>query len=297
MYIRINILITVLFILTGFDQQMLAQPAYQTATRSFTKHITCSPSTTFSVYAEKAFIVVTGWNNNYIQARIRFSAFHPDKRIAEKELAYMQYAVAREQDLVELRNIFKLPASVDQIQSKLEIKMELMVPAKIKLQVTNKYGNINMAQLSGNTQVNISFGDLRLTGMAGQVKIGADYSDVRGTRINTTSLNCLDEKSKISLDLEGGNYSFTSKHGDIDLALHKISALTITSTRSDITIRPQEIDACRYKITSSGGSLYLPDKYAGRVRKKGNQMSLTTTGSTTLPLLLVNATFNTVTIK
>jgi DUF4097 and DUF4098 domain-containing protein YvlB len=277
---------------------MQAQTDMQTATRTVTKNIICTPATLFSVNAEKVSMVVTGWNNNYIQVRISFFAHHPDLAVATRELSYMQYAIATEKDYVELRNIFKLPAIVDHIQSKLEIKMELMIPAKNKLQLVNKYGDINLVQLSGNIQVNLSFGDLRLTDIAGHVVVASGYSDIRGNLINSASLNCTDEKSKISLDLDGGgNYSFLSKHGDIDLGIKKINALTIKSNRSDITIRPQNLDACRYKIISTDGTLYLPVKYTGRLVKKGNQTSFNAAGSASQPLLTVTAAYNSVTIK
>ena len=172
-----------------------------------------------------------------------------------------------------------------------------MVPAKNKLQITNKYGDISITQLSGNIHVDISFGDLHFMDISGEVAIASSYSDIRGSRINAAVLRCTDEKSKISLDLEKGNYSFLSKHGDIDLTIKKINALTIKSNRSDITIRPQDMDACRYKINNTDGALYLPEKYAGRIIKKGNQTLFTTTGSMSMPLLAVTATFNSVTIK
>ena len=219
MCIRIS---TLLIILWGLAGSMQAQPGMQTVTRSVVKNITCTPATIFSVNAEKASMVVTGWNNNYIQVRISFFARHSDPAVANRELSYMQYAIITEKDYTELRNIFKLPVAVDHIQSKLEIKMELMVPVKSKLQLTNKYGDISLVQLSGNIQVGLSFCDLRLTDIAGHVIMNAGYSDIRGNLINTASLSCTDEKSKIALDLDGdGDFSFLSKYGDIDLSIKK----------------------------------------------------------------------------
>ena len=291
-----RIIVALLLVSSGIDGS--SQTITQTVTRSYMQNINCSAATTFAINAEKASIVVTGWNNNYIEVRLNFFATHPDKKIAERELNFMRYAIVQEKDLIELRNIFVLPAAIDHIQSKLEIKMEIFVPAKNKLQITNKYGEISLIQLSGNIQVNISFGDLHFTDIAGQVTLGANYSDIRGSHLHTTFLNCTDEKSKLSLDLDGGgSYSFNSKHGDLDLSLKNINTLTIKSNRSDITIRPQNMDACRYKITCTDGTLYLPEKYTNRLIKKANQTSFITSGSVAMPLLAINALFNSVTIK
>jgi hypothetical protein len=97
--------------------------------------------------------------------------------------------------------------------------------------------------------------------------------------------------------LNGGNYTFISKYGELDLAIQQIHALNIESTRTDITIHPEDIDACRYKILTRDGMLYLPERYSARLIKKDKQTSFTTTGASTMPLLGITASFNSVTIK
>ncbi|SFN32533.1 Putative adhesin [Chitinophaga sp. YR627] len=290
-------LLPLLFVLLHFGGRLLSQSADQTVNRLYTQDIPGTPSTLLAIRAEKAAVTITGWEKNYIQLRISFQASHPDKKIAQQELAYMRYALTKEKDRIELTNIFTLPAAIDRIQSKLAIKIELLVPENNALDITDKYGNITLSRLSGKIDLHISFGDLQLTTISGQVKIAATYSEIRGSHVNTTSLHCTDEKSRIAMDLDSGNYTFLSKYGDIDLSLKKISSLDIKSTRTDITLRPQDLNACRYRIVSTDGTLYLPETYAARQVKKGNQYAFITTGATTLPLLAVNANYNSVTIK
>jgi hypothetical protein len=289
--------VALLFALAGISYSLRAQTNHPTVGKSFSQNIACTPSTIFSVMAEKAKVSITGWSNNYIQAKINFTASHPDKQVAQRELEYMRYAFGTEKNLIELRNIFVLPGNIDHIQSKLEVRIELMVPAKNQVEITNKYGNITAAQLTGKLQLVISFGDLQLADISGQIGITAAYSDIRGTRISAASLRCTDEKSKVSLDLEAGSYSFNSTHGDIDLAIKRIQGLTIQATRTDITIRPENTDACRYKITNKDGALYVPEKYTRQLIKKGNQTSLVTTGNTSMPLFTITSNYNSVTIK
>ena len=97
--------------------------------------------------------------------------------------------------------------------------------------------------------------------------------------------------------LNGGNYTFNSKYGEHQLAIQQIHALNIESTRTDITISPSNMDACRYKIVSREGALYLPEKFSTRLIKKGKQTSFTTTGASSLPLLAITASYNSITIK
>lgn len=292
-----SVLLALMLASSGTSVAVQAQTTGQTVTKTFAQKVNCTHSTLLSVNAEKASVEVTGWSNNYILAHISFYATHPDKETALRELDYMRFAIVKEKDLVELNNVFALPAAIDHIQSKLEVKIVLKVPSGNRLRITNKYGNVSITQLSGNTTVDISFGDLLLNEVSGNVKITAEYSEVRGSHIHTTSLHCTDEKSKISMDLEAGTCSFLSKYGDIDLTVKNISALDIKSSRTDVTIRPQDINGCRYKIVSTDGAIYLPEKYASRIVKKGNQVLFTTSGATTMPVLAVNATYNSVTIK
>lgn len=279
---------------TGIHSPVMAQ---QLVTKTASRDIPCVPSSVLSVNAEKAMIDITGWHNNYIQVKLSFSATHPDKQIAQKELAYMRYAISKDGDLIELHNVFQLPANIDRIQSRLEVRIELMVPVGNKLQVKNRYGNINIRQLSASTSVDIAFGDLYLSELTGNVQLIAAYSDVRGSRINVSSLTCKDEKSKVALELNEGSYSFTSKYSDLDLTTHKISALNIRSARTDVTIRSQYPDAYRYNISSKDGTLYLPEKYAHRLIKRGNRSVFVHTGAAAATAITIDATFNSVTIK
>jgi hypothetical protein len=268
--------------------------AQESATKSYTKNIA---GAVLVIHAEKASITITGWEKEYIGVRLDFTASHPDKKTALEELNYMQFMLAKEGDQVELRNYFKLPATVDHIKSKLVAKMELMVPSKNKLQVTNKYGDLQIRQVSGALKLDMSYGDIQLQDIGGAVTVRAAYSELRGSGISAPSFQCTDETSTIVLGLDAGNYSFTSKHGNIDLRLKNIGALNITANRSDITIHPHNVDACRYKVFNTAGKLYLPEKYMSRVHKKGNQFSFITNGAASLPLLAINANYNSVTIK
>ena len=284
-----------LFVLTGYNIQ--AQPVWKSVTKDFTENITCSPTTVFSVNAEKADVEVKGWDKNYIQARIYFSASHPNRNISGREIDYMRYALTKEKGLIELRNAFILPADIDHIQSNLTVKMEIMVPSNNKVQVSNKYGFTTIGQLSGTVDADISFGNLNLIDVRGNIVISSSYSNILGYGVNAVSLRCTDEKSKIQMVLNGGNYTFTSKYGELNLVIQQIHALNIESIRTDITVSPSDMDACRYKIVSREGALYLPEKFSTRLIKKGKQTSFTTTGASSLPLLAITASYNSVTIK
>src|SRR5215213_3829757 len=127
MHIKLIVLLTPLFVLAGYN--IRAQPVWQAVTKDFTENVTCSPTTIFSVNAEKAHVMVKGWDKNYIQARVYFSASHPNRNISGREIDYMRYALTKEKGLIELRNAFILPADIDHIQSNLTVKMEIMVPS------------------------------------------------------------------------------------------------------------------------------------------------------------------------
>jgi hypothetical protein len=283
--------------LTGIHQNLTAQPSNETISKVITKDFPCAPSDIFTVAGEKATIHVTGWKNNYIQARITFSSTHPDKAIASHELDFMRYSLSREKNMIELRNTFILPSSKDYIQSKLEVIIELKVPLRNQLSVTNKYGNVEISNMTGKTSVYLEFSDINLADISGEVTLQAYYSEVRGHNIHVSSFKCRDEESRVIMDVSSGHYTFNSKHSGLDLTLRDILALKIDSKNTDITITPIRFDTYQYTLENKEGKIYIPAEYSNQLKKEGKRNTFLITGKPSKPLVQISTTFNTITIN
>lgn len=269
---------TPLFVVLLLHLYTTKAQTYQPVTNTITEVIPCTPETIFSIHAEKAVVLLSGWKNNYIQVQIYLSAVNADKKLAMRELNYMHYAITKEKNAVELRNIFTLPPAIDKIYSKLEVKLVIMIPEKNTLMITNQYGDIQLKGLTGNIKGNISFCNLQIEDYAANTRIDATYSEIKGV-------------------LKKGTHVINSKSGNIDLELQHVNALTINGIRTGIQIDTHGVNDYRYQINNSNGNIILPPKYNELKKKDKNRYSLITQPGTSVSLVQINTSFETVTIK
>jgi hypothetical protein len=144
----------------------------------------------------------------------------PDKAVAARELQYMKYALSREANTLEIRNTFIIPPEITRTQSSLEALYELTVPRKSKVEVTDKYGNVQLTAWRGKLDVTVEFGDIQLQNVAGRTSVESSYGEVRGSDIGGT-FSCKSDKSDIYLDRIEARCTFNSTYGNIHLAGEK----------------------------------------------------------------------------
>lgn len=185
----------------GLAPMVSAQSKNETVSKTVKQNLPVATGNVFQVITEKADVQITGWTKQYMQMQIVFSATHPNKQVATREVDFMQYALSREQNVVELRNGFFLPAAADTIQSKLAVSIVLMVPSTQRLVVKSKYGNVALRNLAGNAHVDLDFSDLELGQVRGEWALQASFSEIRGQDINTTSFKSKDSRCQFFLDL------------------------------------------------------------------------------------------------
>jgi hypothetical protein len=286
----------VLFCLS-FGHGLFAQEKTITINKVINKEFPLLPDDELTVVGEKATVLISGWQKNFAQIKITFSSTHADKKIATQELDFMRYAIIREKHNVEIRNAFILPPSTDYIQGKLEVSIEIMMPASISLSLTNRYGNTSISQLSGNVITNLAFSDMDIRAVHGTLTLLSSYSEVHGYDIAVSSLRSQDEQSQIFMDLKSGAYSFNSKHSDLNLNLNNIHSLTIESSRTNVTIHPAHFEGYNYKLISKDGKISLPESYVKGIRKQGKENSFTTTINPALPTIHVITSFNNINIQ
>jgi hypothetical protein len=282
------------FVFTGYN---LAAQQVETVTKTVTKQLPLSTEEVLNVAGEKATIHVKGWDKKYALLKITFQATHASKKIATQELEFMHYAITCEKSNIEIRNAFILPPATDYIQSKLEVVIELSVPAACQLSVSNKYGNAHLSKLSGRININLEFSDLDMSNISGTLAMKCAYSEVHGQDLSVSSLKCDDEKSQIFMGVSGGALLFNSKHSDLDLTLKTIRSLRIESSRTNITISTGHFALYNYRLVNKEGKIYLPAPYDQQVNKEGKQNSLSLITNPPKPFIQITTTYNTITLK
>lgn len=265
--------------------------------RNISKIIKLTRGDVFSIIGEKADIKLKGWDKDYAELKITFSAEHKDRAIAMAELEYMHYSLSREKNTVELRNAFLLPNRTDRIQSRIRVAMDVMLPFTNKLSVYDKYGNIEIRDVSCNLSVELEFSDLLLNDVSGTLNVKSLYSVVRGEELGLSYFISDDEESKYILSLDKGSYRFNSKHGDLDLTLGSIQSLTVNATHTDVTIQPADHEFYNYQLVSQEGRVFVPRQLVNPVIKESKRSKFVLTRRPASPLIDIKTTFNTITIQ
>ena len=282
--------------LTIVAAQSLAQTE-NTVVKNISKVITLQTNDVLSISGEKADITLTGWDKNYAELKISFSAEHKDRAIATKEIEYMHYSLSREKNTVELRNAFLLPSRTDRIQSRIRVVINLMVPGRNAFSIYNKYGNIELRDLSGKLVVVLDFCDLNLNNISGKINIQSSYSEVRGDKLAPSSFISNDEESKYVMALDNGTYEFNSKHGDLDLTVGGIQALAVNATHTDVTIQPIDHTRHNYQLLSKEGKIYVPRQFDKPIHEENRQTRFVLRQASSKSFIDIKTTFNTITIQ
>ena len=293
----VTILFFLLLMRTGVVAAQTNVEADNIVTKTFSKLIALGPGDIFNITGEKANITLKGWDKNYAELKIIFSAEHKDRTVAVKEVEYMHYSLSREKNTVELRNAFILPSRADLIQSRIKVAMTLMVPSKNTFSIYNKYGNAELNNLSGNLSVVLEFCDLVLNHISGKINIQSLYSEVRGAALAPSSFISNDEESKYVMALDNGTYVFNSKHGDLDLTLGGVQSITVNATHTDVTIQPIDHAYHNYQLLSKEGKIYVPKEFANPVKVEDKQSRFVLTRTASHSLIDIKTTFNTITIQ
>lgn len=264
-----------------------------------TRDVAFSRNESLRIAGEKATVHVTGWEEDFVRVRLVFSAKSPDKAVAERELEYMKYALSRDDNTLEIRNTFIIPPETTRTRSSLDALYELTVPRKSKIEVTDTYGNVRLVDLAGELDVTVEFGDIHLQNVEGRISVQSSYGEVRGSDIGGT-FSCKTGKSDVYLENVKARCTFNSTYGNIHLALgEKPQELAIGATRTAVVVKVPDFGAYRYGLRTSHAAIYVPDAYRKYVKGTGGSgtSTLDFAGAPNSPLLKVNTTFSSITIR
>jgi hypothetical protein len=263
-----------------------------------TRDVPFARNESLKIVGEKATLQVTGWDKDFVRVRLVFSAKSPDKALAERELDYMKYALSRDDNTLEIRNTFIVPPHVARTQTSLGVLCELTVPRGSKVDVSDKYGNIQLTDLKGELDVAVEFGDVHLQNVKGRINVRSSYGEVRGRDIGGT-FSCKSDKSDVYLDGIEARCTFNSTYGNIHLSLReKPQELAVKASRTAVVIHTSHFDAYQYGLRTSHAAIYVPDPYKKYVRGTGGSgtSTLDFAGAPHHPLISVSTTFSSITI-
>ncbi|MEM0939164.1 MAG: hypothetical protein AAGI25_05140 [Bacteroidota bacterium] len=270
--------------------------AQSTASKTFTENLLIESEDIIQIIGEKANVSVTESNTDQLELKVTFKATNNNKSLAVKELEYLRYGLFRENNRVQIRNSFMLPSNVDHIESTLEVLYELALPPDRKVEITNKYGYIEIIDFKGTLDINLKFCDLLLDHVTGIATLKTSFSEVHGRNVGFSSMESEDDKSRVLMNITSGSYRFKSTYGDLILSFDNVQDLHVQSKRTDVVLIPKTFEQFGYDMLSDGGSIYVPDKYIQLLKKEGKKV-LFLMKKPSKPTIKISTDYNTITLN
>ena len=187
------------FILFGFFNSS-AQQVLQVAEKTFEKRIEVGKDDVLEVRSEKADVVIISGDINYISVKIVFTASHPDKAVATKELIYQKYAVGRYGKTIMVQTSYFL-RDVKRVLSRMSAHIELTIPASMSVTAVGEYTDFTINDTQGSNNISMKFGKLTLKNISGSTTVNTTYGDIDGEKISG-GLNIVGARSEIVLKVE-----------------------------------------------------------------------------------------------
>ncbi|MEZ0487942.1 DUF4097 family beta strand repeat-containing protein [Fibrella aquatica] len=264
----------ILFFLLWIPLLSRAQTPVQVVTKVVEKDLPYTAGQPIRINAQKADVTIRGWNRPTVSIKLRLVAKHPDKAVAEREVAYHQYTLQANGNALDLSN--RVVVSGGKAQSQLKAIYEVNVPEKALLTIGNSFGDISLRGLSGEVTLKFEFGKLTLDDMAGKLTITSSYGDIEGRSIDAL-LTLKSEKADMVLRDLGGTCRITSHYGKLLVQPNPqtMKAFSLEAARAETTIQTRIITDFRYDVIATYADIRVPDGVTDDLSKFGSKQTFT----------------------
>lgn len=247
--------------------------------------------------AQKADLLIRGWNRPTVAVKLRLMARHPDRAVAEREVAYHQYVLQASGNQIDLSNRFVIPQRMGKLQSQLKVLYEVSVPHKVLLTIRNSFGDIRLNDLIGDVNVTFEYGKLQLEDIGGKLAITSDYGDIDGRSINAI-LTGKAEKADITLRELSGKVNWQSRYGKLTIIpIPSLTQLHVEAIRTDILVTTKRLTDFRYDVIASFARIHVPETVSDQLSRYGGKYIFTYQPSGQHPEISIQNSYSDVTIQ
>ena len=252
---------TLIFLLTFVTVSTLAQTRLQVVTKTVEKELAYSVGQRVNLTAQKADITIKGWNKSTVLVRLKLIAKHPEREVAEQELAYLNYDIQTRHNVIDLSNRFTIPQRAGAIKGNLKAVYEIWLPMRCPLSLQNTFGDVSLSDLAGDISLKVEFGKLSLTNLNGKTTVVSDYGDIDATELGGF-FTIKAEKAEITLRELSGSGTIQSRYGKLSIQPDaSLIALTVQAARTEVFLYPRRLDDFQYEIETSYSTIRVPDVY------------------------------------
>ncbi|TPG62952.1 hypothetical protein EAH73_17975 [Hymenobacter nivis] len=262
--------------LLGLLPAARAQQKVQVVARTLAQSWPCPPGMAVRIRAEKATVLVRGWDQPTVQVTLRLSARHPERAVAEQDLPVAGYRLQQNGNALDLVNFFALPAGAPAVRADLRAEYTVWMPAGNPLQVANAYGQTTLADLSGRQALEQSFGQINLRNLRGTLAATVRYADLTATNVQA-DFTCEANKSAVQLLGLGGKCFVRNYYGSVRIQpTAALRRLTVEADRTEVVISAPQPELFAYQLSAHEGALTVPPAYAAARKGTASRAALAT---------------------
>lgn len=135
----------------------------QEVTKEFHKEYTAGANTTLDISNKYGDVVIHSWNKNQVVIDVKVTIEMPNREKAEKLLDYINVDFSESENLISAKTIIDDKFSFSGWgggNRRFSINYNISMPVETALALSNRYGNTNIDELHGLTNIDIKYGNL-----------------------------------------------------------------------------------------------------------------------------------------
>ena len=235
-----------------------AQTTVQVITKKIEKTFAYRQGYEVNVEGEKAEVIVESWDRDEIKIQLELTARHPDKAVAEKDLAAIKYLADRVKNKIYVRNYLSVAEGAPEPQAVLSARYLIYVPEECPVYLKNYFGTINVSNLLNSVKINSEFSKIGLNNVQGIMDIRTRFGDLVGANLDgDLKLNA--RRSDITLRDIKGHYDLTAQYGVMKIfATPELLSLNINAEKTDVFIYNANPALFGYNLSAQAGNVTLP---------------------------------------
>jgi len=254
---KLKLFVVVIFI--GLLWQMpKAQVMVQVVTKKIEKTFTYREGYEVNVEGEKAEVIVESWNRAEIRITLELSARHPDKTIAERDLAAIKYLAEKVKNKIYVRNYLSEGEGQPKAEAALAARYLIYVPEECPVYLKNYFGTINVSNLFNSVKINSEFSTIGLNNIQGVMDVQTRFGDLLGTSLDgNMKLNA--RRSDVTLRDIRGSYDLTAQYGIMKIfGTDEILSMNIDTEKTDVFLYDINPALFGLNVTAQNGNIDLP---------------------------------------
>ncbi len=193
-------------------------------------------------------VTMTGWDQDKVAVTIQIKVNHRKKENAKDLLSRIQPEITSTNGYISIvsqitnkntgwfADFFNRNNPIDFDRSHVKIDYEVFLPKKVKLRITNRFGDVFIEDWNGLLNAVIEHGDLWLGEDLNKADIKLKFGKVRANNLDYASLTLKNGE----LDMENSENLRLSSDGS-DIKINEVSTLEIYSNKDDIIIEQLDV--------------------------------------------------------